>query len=206
MTGFTEEYLKQQNDFFSAPAARIAHVIIDVQADLCQYSGFWKSFNNLKANKQTDAIAQRIASTSQRLRQLCDETFIVYYDDEHEGIERAHGGLYAVTLQPGDVPVPKTHNDAFASSDIKSKLENRDITHLLVSGFYANMCVKETVVSALKDFNVAVMDDLIGEASYLSIAKGTTAMSKAGALKVSSNSTLDHLEKRHKLPNLALAV
>lgn len=192
---------RAENHFFSAPTARIAHVGIDVQADFCKYSGFWDAIiHGSPATPATDNIAKRIGAITPTLRNLCEETFIVFMDTEGEGIDRAKGGLYQIRPRHDDVIIPKTVDNALEEPQMKKELDQRHISHILVSGFRADCCVKKFVLSALRDFNVAVMADAVGLGYNFKAAPHLNEMQEAGALLVTSDKAITHLrQNQHQL-------
>lgn len=106
----------------------------------------------------------------------------------------ALGGLYKITKEKGDISCPKFSQSAFHSGDFKGLLKRKNIQILLVSGFNASACVKDTVKDALKlGFSVGVLTDLVGEdgnRAYEDFAfedmrnMGAVLMSSAQALEI----------------------
>ena len=166
--------------------ANLAHLIIDVQALFCEaYRAY--------GTEHTENIAERILETSNDLRSLGIKTIIVYMDTDNKGIDNACMGLYKIEKQPGDIPIPKTEDCAFEGSNLEEVLNYLNVNRLLVSGFNAGACVKDTVLSGLqRRFKIALMADCIGQDEHeeFIIPEELRQMQKAGALITSSEEIL----------------
>jgi nicotinamidase-related amidase len=108
-----------------------------------------------------DAVASRIADLQSSFHGAGARSVIVYFDDLHEGYDQAMGGLHKISTHQVDLIVAKRHQSAFEETTFADELRARGISHLLLSGFYADMCVTRTGIGALKEgFQTAVMLDL----------------------------------------------
>lgn len=185
------------NNFWGAPLQNYAHVIIDVQAEFCD-----PHHTSKRGTQHTASKANRIATLTPHFRQTGIKTILVYYDDKNEGIDTACGGLFKLQQDENDILIPKVRNCAFKSSHIHKTLKINHITHLIVSGFNASACVKETVNSGLKnDFNIAVMRDCVGNGKGRRYLTPFTLrkLSNSGAHIIKSRDALAHLRAKQQL-------
>lgn len=59
-----------------------------------------------------------------------------------------------------DIFIDKYANDVFYNSNLKSKLEELNITDLYITGSATNFCIEATIQSALtKDYKITVIED-----------------------------------------------
>lgn len=188
------------NAFFEQKNARYAHVIIDVQRYLCEYPSS-SDEQSTPGTNHTEKTAHRILDTTHQLRDLCQKTFIIFANEKNKGVDNALNGLYLIKKEDGDILIPKETNDAFASRIypklFKNQLREHGITHLIVSGFHAGHCVKETVLSAMRlGFQTAVITDCVGQGYYdghKTLPEHFETMSEHGAILMPSSVVADKL-------------
>ncbi len=150
------QYIDFDDDFWCAPVQNYAHIVIDVQEEFCRIG------KNTFGTTHTEEISNHINNVSKIFREINLKTFIIYYDQEAEGITKAAGGLHKLETEKTDILVPKSNDNAFENSNLDSLLNQHNISHLLISGFNVSACVFDTAQSGLKDFYVALLDDTIG--------------------------------------------
>lgn len=150
-------------NFWEVPLSQYAHVIIDVQKSFCS-KGPGTRIWTFPATDHTEQVAGHIAKMAPAFRQAGIHTFIVYLDDNNQGISEAKGGLHKLTIEESDIIVPKNEQSAFQGSSIHKSLKEKRISHLLISGFNARACVHDTVIDAIEHkYQVSLLEDCIGE-------------------------------------------
>lgn len=110
-----------------------------------------------------DKVAARIERTASSLRETGIPTFwIRMTDDEGFEISEEAAELYKVNPGEGDETLEDFERSAIKTADTLTRLRERGIETLLVSGGYASECVTDTVNDALKEgFRVVVMTDCL---------------------------------------------
>lgn len=77
---------------------------------------------------------------------------------------------------------PKQQGNAFSNPDLEPFLRAQGITNLVVTGVYADGCVKETVEGALRQrFQVTVLSDAVASGSLDRTKRALSDMKRAGA-------------------------
>lgn len=122
---------------------RTALLIIDVQHALChgEYAGF-----------EADRVIANINVVSQRVREAGCLVVIVQHESPSGALMRGADGwrlARGLTTAPTDVIVPKTATDSFHKTTLRSVLQERGITDLIVCGLQSEFCVDTTIRRAL---------------------------------------------------------
>jgi len=69
-----------------------------------------------------------------------------------------------ITPVPGDIVVTKRDPDPFKETVLKSILEARDVTRLIICGIWSSCCVKDAILAATRlGFEVIVVADAHGD-------------------------------------------
>lgn len=145
-------------DFKLVSPASCAHVIIDVQKEFCD------PFHGMRGTFRTHRKASKIARIKPAFARAGVRTVVVYFGEEHEGLEEACGGFHKITIDENDILVKKNRDSAFEGSNIEEILKQHGIDTLFISGFNARACVRSTVLDGLqRHFNIALMADCIGQ-------------------------------------------
>ncbi|MFC1616374.1 cysteine hydrolase family protein [Patescibacteria group bacterium] len=66
--------------------------------------------------------------------------------------------LSELKVEPEDILINKTANDAFYKSNLENKLKELNVNELVITGCATDFCVESTIQSALsKDYNITVV-------------------------------------------------
>jgi nicotinamidase-related amidase len=145
----------------------MAHVIVDVQRAFCDPEYDWRG------TKETVATAKHISRIAAAFRKHNIPTYIVYMT-HGDPAEIACGGFHEFQPEPSDILMPKKTISAFESGPLRNELlynknchqnagYERHIDTILLSGFNASACVRETAIDARAyDFDTYVMKDCVG--------------------------------------------
>lgn len=174
-----------------------ALIVIDVQ-DL--YAKPYNLFNRARrGNQETVRISEDIAATAPEFRALGIPVFAVYFPYKSVvGLDKA--GFYKFKPESGDTLVSKRHDSAFQGSNIDALLQERGIKTLLVCGFNAAACVKQTVLDGLSNgYAVHLLTDLVGNDrcnSMVPVTQSVARMVKDGAVETTSAAALENIKKQ----------
>ncbi|MBN8521856.1 MAG: cysteine hydrolase [Alphaproteobacteria bacterium] len=127
---------KIQDIWGAVDSSSVAHVMVDVQRGFCD-----PAHAPQNASTDMDAVASRIANLQSAFHGAGTRSVIVYFDDLREGYDRAMGGPHKISSNQVDLIVAKRHQSAFEDTTLADELRARGVSHLLLSGFYADMCV-----------------------------------------------------------------
>lgn len=141
-----------------------AHLIIDVQRVFCD-PDYIIGKNIRRGTAHTHDVAQNIANLAPVFRNAVAKTVVIFQDPRLEGSKTALGGFYLFKPDPEqDLIMSKGTNSAFKHGHLASQLRRAGINHLLISGFNAGYCVRETAEDALRlGFAVTLIEDCIGQ-------------------------------------------
>ncbi len=157
------------------PLNQLALVIIDMQRDFLEPGGFGEVLGNDVSRLQ--AIVPTVAKLLTRFRALgltVIHTLECHRPDlsdcppskRHRGKgsltigdrgpmgriliagEPGNGIIPALTPQPGEVIIPKPGKGAFYHTHLSDELQQRGITHLLITGVTTEVCVQTTMREA----------------------------------------------------------
>ncbi|MDJ1498677.1 cysteine hydrolase family protein [Cytophagaceae bacterium DM2B3-1] len=132
-----------------------ALLIIDMQNE---------SFVSMDAMFEGEAVITRIQTLAEAFRTKGDKVIFIQHDGSSEGCYIPHTEgweiLPALPVNPDDLVISKTANDAFYKTDLKQILDNLTITELVVTGCATDFCVDATVKAALvNDLPVTVLSN-----------------------------------------------
>ena len=136
--------------------AQTAVLVIDVQVGL---------FSKDPAPLEAGAVIARINQLTSKARRANVPVVIIQHDGEPGGgflvpqTEEWH--LHPeLQVEPGDLRIHKTTNDAFYLTPLESELRLRGINTLVLTGYATEFCVDATLCNAVsKGFTVTVAAD-----------------------------------------------
>lgn len=149
-------------------AAATALIVVDMQNDFAHERG-------ALYGAEARAAIPVIADVVRRARRA--GATIVFTQDWHEADdpefaiwgEHARAGTWGAEIvdelrpEDGDTVVRKLRYDAFYGTDLDHRLRRAEVTHVVVVGTVANVCVLHTAGSAaLRHYDVIVVEDAIG--------------------------------------------
>ena len=185
-------------------AQTFAHAIIDPQRYYCD-----PSYNSQAGTVKTDYTARHISRIAPLFRALSIPTFVIFMDNKdladiplEERIHRVKGGLHYLKLEDSDVLIPKNRPSAFFETIFETELKARNISNLLISGFYGTECVKDTAFDAFpRGFDTWIMLDAIANEKSRMMRRRRlgpciSRMKKTGSLLTTSAQAL-HCLKTH---------
>ena len=123
-----------------------------------------------------EAVVRRINELASIFRTLFYPVIHIQHDGAGEFEKNTTGWeiLDELMVQPTDILIDKSANDAFYKSGLQSKLNELHVYQLFITGCATDFCVESTVQSALtKDYNITVVADghTTGERPHLSAKK-----------------------------------
>ena len=131
-----------------------ALLIIDVQNTLCR--GKWAAFN-------VEATVSRINEVADRIRATGGSIFFIQHEEDHDAMRFGSDGWQlfdGLKVQQEDPRVRKTACDAFFKTELRSRLQERLIDHVVICGMQTEYCVDSTVRGALANgLSVTVVKD-----------------------------------------------
>lgn len=142
-------------------------VIIDPQYDFINPQGFYA-----KKHSGIDQILRAREKINALLKVLPKEkTIIVFSNYRQEQFQRGLSICIPGTLghkidldYDGAVPaISKEYHSCFSSDDFRSYLESNNIKSILLCGFLAEYCVKQTAIDGIKSgYQISILKDLVG--------------------------------------------
>jgi nicotinamidase-related amidase len=137
-----------------------ALLIVDAQKKYCDPAlAGGKPDDEYCGTPETDAVAERIASLLPAFRAAGVEIYFVYLSPFERRPETVD--FHRVAPQEGDKFSQKFDDSAFANIRLAPALESPRRKTLLVCGFNASACIRETAIDGCRrDFDVWVMPDL----------------------------------------------
>ncbi len=122
------------------------------------------SFTQETPRYDTVGVVQRINMLSSHFRKNGLPVIIVQQDGSHQGFCKKGTEeweiLDEIKLYDDDIILPKTANDAFYRTELKTMLQKLGADTIVVTGCATDFCVDSTVKGALvNDFNVKVIGD-----------------------------------------------
>jgi len=136
------------------------------------------SFTSKTPRFDTEGVVRRMNELSRLFRRSEFPVIYIQHDGTGTGEFEKNTSewelLDALTIEPTDVLIDKYANDVFYHSELQSKLEELNVTELLITGCATDFCVEATVQSALvKDYDITVVSDghTTGERPHLAAKK-----------------------------------
>lgn len=122
------------------------------------------SFSPYELKHDTFGVIERINKLASHFRKSNEKVVFIQHDGSKEGCFLPNSDewqlLPELILEPTDLIVSKTANDAFYNTALQMLLANDNITELVITGSATDFCVDATVKSALtKDYEVTVIAD-----------------------------------------------
>jgi nicotinamidase-related amidase len=136
------------------------------------------SFTSKTPRFDTDGIIQRINELASIFRELNYPVVYVQHDGtgtgEFEKNTWEWENLDELIVEPEDIRIDKYANDIFYNSKLQARLNELNVTELLITGCATDFCVESSVQSALvKDYNITVVSNghTTGERPHLKAEK-----------------------------------
>ncbi len=136
------------------------------------------SFTLQTPRYDADGIVNRINELAQIFRELNLPVVYIQHDGNEAGEFEKHTTewelLDSLNVEPSDILIDKYANDVFYKSELKSKLNELNVTELYITGCATDFCAESTIQSALtKDYNIIVVSDghTTGERPHLKAEK-----------------------------------
>lgn len=146
-------------------AAEELIVIIDPQKDFTDIKGAYAK------NHPINQIQEVKARINKLTKQLDQNRFVIIYSNYQKDqfgtgismcIENTKGHEIDLDLDLSFQLISKTQHSSFSSQDFKNYLKNNPIQKLLLCGFLAEYCIKETAINALEaGYEVVLLKELI---------------------------------------------
>jgi nicotinamidase-related amidase/uncharacterized protein YggL (DUF469 family) len=133
---------------------RSAVLVIDVQQGLCEGPG---------AASNCEAVIGRINRVTRKGREAGVPVIFIQHESNAGYLERGTPAWRLATglsVQPGDITIPKTTPDSFLRTTLEAMLRAHDVEHVIVCGMHTEFCVDTTVRRALAlGYPVTLVDD-----------------------------------------------
>jgi nicotinamidase-related amidase len=122
------------------------------------------SFKPYSLRHDTMGVIERINKLSAQFRLSGDKIIFIQHDGSKENAFLPGTDdwniLPELDVQPTDIMVSKTANDAFYKTNLSEILSGHDITELFLTGCATDFCIDATIKSALsRDYNITVVAD-----------------------------------------------
>ena len=120
-----------------------ALLIIDVQQALC--TGKYKAFD-------AERVIDRINLVSHRTRAASAPVVVIQHESQDGPLDFGTDGwklAEGLIVQPTDIYVRKKATDSFHNTDLRSVLQARGVTTLVICGLQSEFCVDTTTRRAL---------------------------------------------------------
>ncbi len=131
-----------------------AILVIDVQQGLCEGEG--RAFD-------WEGVIGRINQVTQKGREAGAPVIFIQHEAATGSLERGTPAWRLATglsVQPGDLTIPKTTPDSFLRTSLEAVLQARQVERLIVCGMHTEFCVDTTVRRALAlGYPVTLVDD-----------------------------------------------
>lgn len=136
------------------------------------------SFTSNTPRFDTKGVVARINSLAIKCREFGYPVIFIQHDGSNWNVFIPNTEewelLSELEVDPTDLIVSKTANDAFYESELESVLAEHQVKELLISGCATDFCVEATIQSALaKDYDITVAKTChtTGDRPHLSAAK-----------------------------------
>ncbi len=157
----------------------VAHLVVDIQDLYCNPAHPYAidTGNDISRHK---ALSHKMNDFVSRSRETLPPTWIVHgvkyigkssryglmFGDAGRNDARGFGlaSLYNQTVLDSEAVVWKSGRDAFKKTDLLTMLHEKRIEAVIVSGLELNACVKETALSASREFPTYILEDLVANA------------------------------------------
>lgn len=122
------------------------------------------SFRPYTLRHDTLGVVERINSLADQFRANKDKVIFIQHDGTKENSFLPGSDdwklLPELKVQPNDLSVSKTANDAFYGTELQAILTKLNVTELFITGCATDFCVDSTIKSAIsKDYKVTVVED-----------------------------------------------
>lgn len=142
-------------------------VIIDPQKDFTDPNGAYA-----KRHSDTSNITEVKARINQLTKQIDKDKFVIIYSNYQKDqfgiglsmcIENTAGHEIDIDYDDNTKLIPKTQHSCFSSNEFENFLKTNNIQKIILCGFLAEYCVKETAIDGLaKGYKVALATEYIG--------------------------------------------
>lgn len=142
-------------------------VIIDPQKDFTDPNGAYA-----KRHSDTSNITEVKARINQLTKQIDKDRFVIIYSNYQKDqfgiglsmcIEGTTGHEIDIDFDDSTKLIPKTQHSCFSSVEFENFLKTNNIQKIILCGFLAEYCVKETAIDGLaKGYKVALATEYIG--------------------------------------------
>lgn len=136
------------------------------------------SFTPKTPRFDTDGVVKRINELASIFRAQHFPVIFIQHDGTGSGEFEKNAwdweNLDELIVEAVDVRIDKYANDVFYNSTLQLKLQELNVTELIITGCATDFCVESTVQSALtKDFNITVVENghTTGERPHLAAEK-----------------------------------
>ncbi|SDH94568.1 Nicotinamidase-related amidase [Pseudomonas benzenivorans] len=120
-----------------------ALLIIDVQQALC---------TGEEAAFESDRVIERINTVAEKARAAGAAVVLIQHEEERGPLQFDSAGwqlAQGLVTTPGDLRVRKATPDSFHRTDLIQRLQEREISRLLICGLQSDFCVDTTTRRAL---------------------------------------------------------
>jgi len=134
---------------------RKALLVIDMQKG---------SFTPETPRFDTEGVVKRINELAGVFRALYYPVVYIQHDGTGTGAFEKNApdweNLEGLEVMPTDIRIDKYANDVFYKSALQAKLDEMNVSELVITGCATDFCVESTIQSALaKDFDITVVAD-----------------------------------------------
>lgn len=136
------------------------------------------SFTSKTPRFDTDGVVQRINELAAIFRKLKYPVVYIQHDGTGSGEFEKHTweweNLDALIVESSDIRIDKYANDVFYNSKLQAKLNELNVTELMITGCATDFCIESSIQSALtKDYNITVVSNghTTGERPHLKSEK-----------------------------------
>ncbi|OIV42690.1 cysteine hydrolase family protein [Flavobacterium johnsoniae] len=140
-------------------------VIIDPQKDFTDSEGYYAKRHPIKHIQQVKAKINHLTKS------LDENKFVIIfsnYQKEQFGIgtsmciKGTKGHEIDIDFDHSSILISKTQHSSFSSEDFKNFLKKNQIRRILLCGFLAEYCIRQTAIDALReDYEVVLLKELI---------------------------------------------
>lgn len=140
-------------------------VIIDPQKDFTDLEGDY-------AKRHSISRIQRVKNEiNQLIKKLDADKFVIIFSNYQKDqfgpgtsmcIQGTKGHEIDLNFDDSSILIPKTQHSSFSSPEFKNFLKKNQIRRLILCGFLAEYCIKQTALDALKDgYEIVLLKELI---------------------------------------------
>lgn len=154
-------------------------VIIDPQLDFIGEGGFYG-----KRHEGMTQIQDACANIQALLSQSLDLEVVLVYSDYKPGqfgarvsmcIPGTDGHKIGLQLTDRITLIPKTEHSCFSSTSFKRHLQDRKVERLVICGFLAEYCVRQTALDGLTEgYKMALLAPCVGTGDDVQEAREAT--------------------------------